>query len=736
MPLIYGGLNDDEVFQFDQSIDHVEAIQGGTSGILAVNAAGASINFISRKLNFDEAGGYFKIGGASYGEERADAWYSAPLGKGFAFALSGYIDSNPGGRHSPFRYDTYHFKAQLEKKFDDGGFVMLTYRRWDEHDPYYADQPYSVNNGQIGGIPSLGTQFGSIIGPGFARITMPDSCLANECYRTFSETQGIHATGNIYRIDAEKPLGLGLTAFAHLRYTQTDWDFNGIFAGSSTGNGGLTSAENYLTYTPTGAAVSPINSLLGLGLAAFPGTTQFGIKSLTNGQIIPASNVAALNGLNGNGLLQLTTLNHQLIKIRDYGSDFGVRWNTTGSNWTNSLTLGGMIYYQRLYNDQSASSNVVNDVTDQSNIYDIVALNNAGNVLGTLSNNGLVAYGQWGAGISNSQTQSGSFYFNNEFVYANKLHIDFGLRYEHIRYIAAGGNSSPEPVPPGTAGVLTENPNAFNGTYSYNGPNFSQDPVNVTVGVNYTFNPNLSVYARFADSYQTQGANVPTELRLYEAGVTYQNYGLTGTLRGFRTEYVDYSSGGGVVPSNPQLQESFTADVNTNGFDLDLFYRPQFESFRAFSVHGQLTYQDAKLANVRTGEIITSTGQNISQEVDAYYNGLRPGRTPELLFTITPQYDLPHNWGNLYLRYKYIGKIYADDGDQVPLPGYGILSAGALINVGPRLLLNVSVDNITNQLGLTEGNPRQGFTQQVVNGYFYGRGIIGTNVLASLTYKF
>ena len=72
----------------------------------------------------------------------------------------------------------------------------------------------------------------------------------------------------------------------------------------------------------------------------------------------------------------------------------------------------------------------------------------------------------------------------------------------------------------------------------------------------------------------------------------------------------------------------------------------------------------------------------------------------------------------------------------MPLPAYGILSAGALINVGPRLLLNVSVDNITNELGLTEGNPRQGFTQSVVNGYFYGRGIIGTNVLASLTYKF
>jgi len=41
------------VFQNDLSIDHVESLQGGSSGILTPNAAGASINFISRKLNFD-----------------------------------------------------------------------------------------------------------------------------------------------------------------------------------------------------------------------------------------------------------------------------------------------------------------------------------------------------------------------------------------------------------------------------------------------------------------------------------------------------------------------------------------------------------------------------------------------------------------------------------------------------------------------------------------------------------
>ncbi|HMA51472.1 MAG TPA: TonB-dependent receptor, partial [Magnetospirillaceae bacterium] len=313
MPTIYGGLNDDEVFQNDISIDHVEALEGGSSGILTPNAAGASINFISRKLNFDQGGGIARIMGTSYGDRRADLWYSAPVPglKDTAFALSGYYDSNPGTRSSPFRYDTYHVKAQIEHDWDDAT-ARFTYKTWDEHDPYYADQPYAYNNGSISSVPGLGTQFGSIIGRGFANITVPDSC-ANECFRTFSEQEGIHATGNEYRVDLSKSFNDSLSVFGKARYTETHWDFNGVFAGSGTGNSGLASAVTYLTNN----ANSPIQSLLQAGQTAYPAATQFGIRNLTTGQVIPASNVAALNALNGNGLLEQTVLNRQLIKETD-----------------------------------------------------------------------------------------------------------------------------------------------------------------------------------------------------------------------------------------------------------------------------------------------------------------------------------------------------------------------------------------------------------------------------------
>ena len=731
MPAIYGGLNDDEVFQYDLSIGRVEGLEGGTSGILAINAAGASINFISRPLNFETQSGVFRALGSSYGEGRGDFWYSAPLGapgKGLAFSLSGFYDNTPGVRDSAFRYQTVHLKAQIEKRFDNDGFVRVTYKHWDEHDPYYADQPYAFNNGQIGGVPGLDTQFGNIIGRDFGSIVVPDSCTAGECTRLFDEKNGIHATGDEYRIDVSKPIIDGLTAFARVRYTQTNWDFNGVFAGSGTGNGGLQSAVGYLN-----PVTSPISSLLLSGLTAFPGTTQFGIRDVSTGRIIPASNVAALNALNGNGLLEQTVLNHQLIKINDWGSDFGLKWDSAGAAWTNSLTVGGMIYSQHLGNDQSGVAPVINDVRDGSNIYDIVALNNTGGVLGQLTNNGLISYGDWGQGLSHDSQDSESVYFNDELTLLKKLHLDVGLRYEHESEEVYDGNASPAPVPAGTPGIIATNPNAFNGTYSVT--KGQEHPLNWTVGLNYVLLPDLSVYGRYADSYQTQGANPQaTELILYEAGVTFSKYNLFGTVRGFRTEFNNTSFGGGVDPSNPNLSQGFFANLIANGADIDLTYKPPVDVL-PISLHVQGTYQTSVFNNVTTGSI-SAGGVNIAQQVQAFYNGKTAAITPSWLFTFQPTYYLPDSRGELYARYKYIGSVFADNGNALALPAYGILTFGGIYDVTPRIEVNVSVDNVTNELGLTEGNPRQGFTQSIVNGYFYGRGIIGTNAQFSMTYKF
>ena len=737
MPILYGGGGADEYFQNDITIERVESVEGGSAGVLNVNGAGATINFISRPMNFDEGEGVGRIMGATYGEERADLFYTAPLsflGPGVAFMAGGYIDSTKGQRSNPFTYQTYHFKGAIEKKFDGGGFVRFTYKRWDEHDPYYADMPYRFVGGEITGINGLNTQSGNILGPGFAGIGVPDSCFTGNCVRDFNGQQGIHATGNQYRVDFDMPINDSLRVFAHTRYLQSNWDFNGIFPGSGTGNSGLTTAENYLT---PGGTTSPISSVLAAGLLAFPGTTQFGLRSLSTGQIIPASNIAALNALNGNGLLQQTVLNHQYLSTRDLGNDFGVKYELSGNGWSNSLTVGGMFYRVRQYNDQSAVATLLNGVSNGSSIYDLVGLNAAGGVTGTLTNNGMLNYGDWGAGIWSNTLNSWSEYFNDELaVFDNKLHVDFGARREDVSNVLYNGNTaavSPA-VPVGTGGLSQTVGSAFDGTYTRN--QFTTIPTSYTVGANYTLTRDLSLYARYAFSDQTNGGNnlsIPTRVILSEAGVRFGGFGVIGSLTYFHTIFNNQNYGF-VQPDDLAVQGSFQANSTTNGVSLDGTYRPTFEPFQAFSLNVKAVYQKPKLSDVFLGELVN--GLTVNSAAATQYDGNVPQRTPTLLYSIQPTYDLPQGWGAVYLRYEYTGKIYADSGNALALPGYGVLSVGGNVNFTPKLNLNVNVYNVTNELGLTEGNPNSGVTQAVVNGYFYGRGISSTNAQVALTYKF
>jgi iron complex outermembrane receptor protein len=738
MPILYGGGGADEYFQNDVTIDHVEALQGGSSAILGPNGAGMSVNFISRPLNFDEGEGIGKLMAATYGEQRADLYYSAPikaLGDGVAFMVGGYVDSNKGERSNPFTYSTYHLKGALEKKWDDGAFVKLTYKRWDEHDPYYADMPYRYVNGQIEGVPGLNTQYGNILGPGFASIGVPDSCATGSCFRNFNGSQGIHATGNQYRIDVNVPIDNQWSLFARSRFLQSNWDFNGIFPGSGAGgNQGLGSALSYLT---PGAA-SPIGALLTSGLAAFPGATQFGIRNLTTGQMTPASNIAALNAINGNGLLEQTVLNHQYLATRDLGADFGAKWNLEGNGWSNSLTVGGMYYRVRQYNDQSGVATLINGVSNASTIYDIEALNAAGAPLGSLTNNGLESYGNWGQGIWTNTLNSFAEYFNDEMALLDKkLHIDFGLRHEDVNNVLLTGNfpATNPPVPAGVPGLAPDLGQSFDGTYTRT--QATTTPTSWTVGANYEITPTLSVYGRYADGNETNGGNnltKPTRLSLSEAGLRYSGYGLTGVLTYFHTNFNNQNYQY-IQPNDPAIQGSVQANLKINGVDADLNYRPTLPSLDAFSIRVNATYQQPKLADVVTGEFVN--GQIVNNAAAAQYNGNFVQRTPQIMYAVQPTYDFPNRWGALYLRYEYTGKIYTDVGNGLALPGYGVLSVGTNVNFNDRINLNLNVWNVTNKLGLTEGNPNSGISETVgFTGYFYARGIAGTNATATLTYKF
>ena len=717
MPILYGGGGADFFFDQDLTIDRLEAVKGGSSGVLTVNGAGATINFISKRPNFDHAEGIVRLSAYNYGYKRAEAYYSQPLAENLSFNIGGYFQSNPGVRDNPFDYQGGRIKGALEYRFDGGGYIRLTGKGGTVHNAYYADQPYGLVNGTPTSIPGLDTQFGNVGGDAFANIAVPVSTNAHASgFRPFRYRDGIVAKTGEARLDVEKPLGEGIDVFLHTRYLKYSYDFNGLFPGSGTGNAGLTSAANYLTP----GAGSPINDLLTLGSTAFPATVRFGIKNLRTGVVLGSNQVALLNALNGNGFLQRTTLNHDAVDGRDFGLNAGSRWEIDNGSFKNSLTAGVMYYNSKRDQDQSATASVVNDVKTNSDIYDIVSLDAANNVIGTLSDNGLVSYGDWGAGIRVRQDKSVSLYANDELT-LGKLHIDGGVRWESDDATAIDGNAAMvnQPVQSGVVGVVRTVGSTFDGTFST--LKKTRAKAAYTVGANYEFMPNLAIYGRYALGFQTNNTDKITTIKLYEAGVRYQSGRFfTGQVTLFHTAF-DNQNYNASDPNNPAVQVNYNANLRTKGVEIDFTLRP----VPAVSVDFQGVFQDPKLVNLQ-----------FNGATQAGYEGKRPERTPAKLFTITPAFNFPGHKGQIYGRYKYIGRIFADNGNGVALPSYGVTSAGVSYNISDRLTATFDADNIFNVVGLTEGNPRQGQTQAITNGYFYARGIVGTTYGGTITFRF
>ena len=112
-------------------------------------------------------------------------------------------------------------------------------------------------------------------------------------------------------------------------------------------------------------------------------------------------------------------------------------------------------------------------------------------------------------------------------------------------------------------------------------------------------------------------------------------------------------------------------------------------------------------------------------------------RQPQFHGILTPSYDFPTGFGNmkLWLTYEYVGNRYGDLIEQQPLGQYHTLAFGATANIGENWQVNLQGTNLTNEIGITEGNSRLfGFAS--TNGVILARSIEGREVNLQVKYNF
>jgi TonB dependent receptor len=113
-------------------------------------------------------------------------------------------------------------------------------------------------------------------------------------------------------------------------------------------------------------------------------------------------------------------------------------------------------------------------------------------------------------------------------------------------------------------------------------------------------------------------------------------------------------------------------------------------------------------------------------------------RQPKLQFRVTPSYTWAPTWGDMtpYVTYEHVGQRYEDLSGLQPLGAYYTLGAGLVTNYGRNWQFRLQGTNLTNQIGLTEGNARKFGAAAGVGGVLLARSIEGREVNIQAKYKF
>lgn len=716
LPIFYTNALADTILKQEITIDRLEAVRGGTSGILTVNGAGATINFLTRKPT-DETEGTIRLTGSDFNTKKIELWYGGPIADGWYFSAGGFWRNSDGVRDTGFRTDHGGlFRANLTHRFSDGEFG-LNFKFVDDHNTFYLPIPLTDPTSPKS-IPGFSATKGTMVSRDNAVQTVLTSPATGRSAQVNDLTDGVATRSISIGYHFDKELWDNVTFSTKGRYTDFKNDFNGVF---NFDNATLLPAVQRLDMS------RPDIQML-MNRFGPLGATQVGLQVVSTGEIIAGA--GALNALNGNGLITESITVKNLRFVQEFVNDASVTWETD----QNSLSVGVLFFDTRVTDGNIGASTFISEVANAPRRMDIVALNDQSEVVGFLTDNGLLNFGTWGEGNSISQSNSYSFYANDEFQVNDRLRLDAGIRIEHFTINRSEGITNggafflPEAFDQNgndRDNIIANNAigqfggGVFSGNFRQTDGDFTE--VAWTAGGNYLITDNLAVYGRFAEGFQANGQNPVTKINFGEIGVRLQLPRFSASLTGFRTNFKQFNFSrqlpGEVLPTE------FRGDIDVLGVEFDMLWRPVDQ----FQLEGIGVVQNSKL------DIQDDQGTGFA----ANFDGNQPERTPEINVRGTATYFLPNNWGQVYVSGAYLGKRFSDLANSIKLPAYGTLDAGVSIYLTEQLTLSANAANLTNSIGLTEGNPRSGFTENPgVSDFFFARPILGRNVIFSLTYDF
>ncbi len=464
-------------------------------------------------------------------------------------------------------------------------------------------------------------------------------------------------------------------------------------------------------------------------LAAFPGATDVQIRYADNGQ---AFNVASQNG---NGDIFINAARPVTVWEREFLNDFRIAHKFEAAG-THDLAFG--FYYANIDETFSRySASTVQDVSNNSRLLDVVAVNAAGSVVGSLTKNGVARYGSEFANGTGSQTTI-ALYASDEWQITPTLRFDGGIRWEQMK--ATGAQEGQKTVNLGDPTTLADD-NVLTGSGVFTNFDRKFDSIGYTAGLDWQFARIGGVFARYTHAFRmpsvgsfiTSATATPViqGIDMWEGGIKLSTPLISVYATGFLTDYDSYSIGNFVFappPATGVIQQTVYTDTRAYGVELEATLRP----VKWFDFTVQATIQEPTFRNLRYNE--NTSGGLVARN----YSGNQLLRVPKLSLRATPAVTLFDGRLRAQMDVEHYGDRYADAANTSKLPAYTVINASVSLGLTKNIRLWAYGDNLTNTIGLTEGNPRAGelTSGQANDLLFIGRPIVGRNIRFAVDFSF
>ena len=706
----YSDIFTGSMIKSDLMTERVEVVRGGTAGIISPRGPTAMVNFISRK-GTHEPEGMVRQSISDYNMLRTDAYYSGPLTEDWVFAAGGFYRTQDGVRDRGFKADVGgQFRFNMTRELEDGE-LTLSLHVVDDHNAFYLPTPMtdkSDPDGIPGGIDAL---TGTLASADVKNVNLRSP---NGMVR-YDLQDGFHTKANTFGVDLTKGIGdSGWTVKNQFKYMSYKGDGHAIYPN---GDGQIQLASDRL---------NALASDSGLDLFGyFPTATSLAYAYADTGEIINNP-----DDINGNGLTNQLT-------YRNFGyhmDQFVNNLNLTYESEKNTFTIGSVIIdavYDKLYRNQHK---YLAELTDDARRLDVVALDANDDIVGYYTSNGFTNFFTEATDAS-VDLRSVSLYLMDEYQVNDKLRVDFGVRYEELEADTVGRTVSNNVAIADTLNDPLVYSDDTVGAWA-DGGQFAMTPrkesdFGWSVGFNYKLSDNIAIYSHYTDTFMfrsdllgeainaSRGNDVTeaqeqakSELEFFEIGMRYNGDNLGASVTLYTTEFTQSAN----LTIDDQLVE-ITFGTESVGIEYEATWQPT--DWMTLDLSGVI--QDAKYDGIVGG--VDATGNQVN-------------RVANEQIRITPTFHIGD--ADVFMTYHYMGDRYGNAANTSELPAYSTLSAGFEYQFSDAISFMLKGTNLTNQVGLSEGNPRDlsQLTGGEIDTNFYARSIFGRTITGSVSIAF